>query len=205
MFDLEGGETPPSLSGCDGVVITGSVASAYDDTPWVRELLALVRACRGARIPLLGICFGSQAVTQALEGRVELNPAGWDVGLAHLQLTEQGRRYSPLAAAPDPLRILEVHQDIVTRLPPGGVNLAHSPRTPHEIFTIGDRILCLQGHPELDNQAVRDLIEKRLARDLLDPERAAGGLRSLAEKPHRQFLQSWLRGFLREGRISDAA
>lgn len=205
VFDLERGETPASLSQCDGVVITGSPASAYDDLPWVHELLALVRACRGEQIPLLGVCFGSQAVTQALEGRVEPNPAGWDIGLTHLRLTGQGRRYSPLAEAPDPLRILEVHQDIATRLPPGAVTLASSSRTPHEIYTIGERILCLQGHPELDNEALRDLIDKRHGRGLLDPERAAEGLRSLEQDPHRPFLQSWLRRFLREGRITNAA
>ena len=70
-----------------------------------------------------------------------------------------GRRWPPLAGAPQPLRILESHSDIVVALPPGAVVLAHSRRTPVEVFTLGERVLCLQGHPEMDNEMVRELLE----------------------------------------------
>jgi GMP synthase-like glutamine amidotransferase len=136
---------------------------------------------------------------------VRPNPAGWDVGLTELIPTETGRTLPPLAGAREPLRMLEVHQDIATRPPPGSVVLASSDRTPCEIFTLGDRVLCVQGHPEMDNTMIRELIEKRARKGLIDPRRAREGLASLEALPHREIFQAWLRTFLREGRLPVAA
>lgn len=203
--DVAGGAFPASLADCGGVVITGSPASAYDDDPWISRLLALIREAHGRGVPLLGICFGAQCVARALGGQAAPNPQGWDLGLVELALTDAGRRWPPLAGAPQPLRILQSHQDIVSEPPPGAVVLAASPRTPVEVFTVGERVLCLQGHPEMDRAEVRELLEKRRDRGLLDAGRAAEGLASLREAPHRAFLQGWLQTFLRDGRLPSAA
>ena len=205
VFDVEHGAFPERLDAYQGLVITGSPANAYDHDPWIVRLVETAGAAHRQGIPLLGICFGHQVVARALGGAVGPNPAGWDLGIAELTPTAAGRRWAPLAAAPQPLRILETHSDVVTRLPPGAVCLAASPRTEVEIFTVGERVLCLQGHPEMDVPMVRELLDKREARGLLDPARAAEGRASLANEPHRAFLEEWLRRFLREGRLPAAA
>ncbi len=197
-FDAEHGEFPARLDRFDGLVVTGSPAAVFDDPPWIPRLLDTIRAAHAADVPLLGICFGLQACAQALGGEVVRNPAGWDIGMAALALSEAGRRHPALAQAPQPLRILETHSDIAVRTPPGAVVLASSPRTPVEIFTLGERVLCLQGHPEMDNAMVSELLEKRLALGLFDAERAAEGRASLQQPPDRAFLQGWLRAYLQE-------
>ncbi len=205
VHDVEHGAFPADISAYNGLVITGSVASAYDDEPWVRQLLDATRAAHAAGVPILGICFGLQIVALALGGAVGPNPEGWDLGVVDVQWGEAAAQQAALAAAPEPLRILQTHQDIATELPPGAVLLGSSRRTRHEIFTLGEHVLCLQGHPEMDAEMVRELLEKRSARGLLDPERAREGLASLSAAPHREFLQRWLRAFLREGRLPAAA
>lgn len=205
VFDVENGRFPASLGVYRGVVITGSTASAYDDHPWVKELISAARACHDGAIPLLGICFGLQVVAQALGGRVTLNPEGWEAGLVELEPTAEGARRPPLAEAGRPIRILAIHQDIASRLPPGAVSLARSARTPVEAFTLGERILCLQGHPEMDNEVVLELIERREHLGILPPQRAAEGRKSLENLPDRPFFEDWLRRFMREGRVSSAA
>jgi len=57
----------------DGVVLTGSTASVYDEehADWVDAQSELVRRCIDAAVPVLGICFGHQLVNQALGGTVE--------------------------------------------------------------------------------------------------------------------------------------
>lgn len=203
--DVENGEFPSSFEGYDGFVITGSPASANDDEPWVHGLLEAIRKIHQRGTPMLGICFGCQAVAQAMGGKVEINPQGWDIGLSEVTLNETGRAFPSLENAPNPFRILEVHQDIVTRVPEGALVLGSSPRTPVEIFTLGENVLCIQGHPEMDHEMVRELIVKRHERGMLDEERAQEGLASLAGAPHEAFLQGWLRAFMREGRLSRAA
>lgn len=205
IHDVEHGQFPASLDDYGGVVITGSPAAAYDDEPWVKELLRLARECHQREIPLLGTCFGLQVVAQALDGEVVKNPAGWDIGITELELTEAGRAFPALAGAPSPLRILEMHRDIAVTAPPGASVLAGSPLSPIEIFHIGERLVCVQGHPEMDQGCVAEIIAKRLKLGLFTPEFAEQGLASMEREPHREFLQKWLSDFLREGRLQLAA
>jgi GMP synthase (glutamine-hydrolysing) len=61
----------PDLTACDGVVISGSTASVYEDGhAFVERQRELVETCLDIGMPLLGICFGHQLVNDALGGRV---------------------------------------------------------------------------------------------------------------------------------------
>lgn len=65
--------TQPSLDAYDGVVLSGSTASVYDEThaDWVQPQCELVERCIESEVPLLGVCFGHQLVNLALGGAVE--------------------------------------------------------------------------------------------------------------------------------------
>lgn len=191
---------PPRLADYDGFVVTGSPASCNDAEPWIRRLENVVREVHEQQRPLLGVCFGSQLLARALGGQVGNNPQGWDVGIAHLLLTQSGQEIAPLDGAPSPLRVLETHQEIVTELPAKAVTLASSRRTPFEIYHLGKYSLGVQGHPELDNQAVLDLLQRRLEAGAVSGSFAEEAMTNLRQdRPHREFWQDWLRGFMREG------
>jgi GMP synthase-like glutamine amidotransferase len=66
-------------------VVLGAVWAVYDDSPdraWVADELAWLRHADEAGVPVLGICFGGQALAAALGGRVEAAPRkeiGWSM------------------------------------------------------------------------------------------------------------------------------
>jgi len=78
-YDVAAGELPARVEDHDGYLITGSPAGVYEPLEWIAPLLDFLRAARGAK--LVGVCFGHQALAQALGGHVEKSERGWGVGL----------------------------------------------------------------------------------------------------------------------------
>jgi GMP synthase-like glutamine amidotransferase len=57
----------PEPAQCDGWLITGSEASAYDDTRWVNTLCQFLRDIPKST-PIVGVCFGHQLMARAYGG-----------------------------------------------------------------------------------------------------------------------------------------
>src|SRR5271154_1603249 len=67
----------PAPDAWDYIVVLGANPSVNDDLPWIAGEVAWLRA---ARVPVLGICFGAQALCAMAGGRVEQAPRkeiGW--------------------------------------------------------------------------------------------------------------------------------
>jgi GMP synthase-like glutamine amidotransferase len=133
----------PALDGVDHVVVLGAVSSVNDPDPWITAELAWLRAADRAGVPVLGICFGAQALCAALGGRVEAmarREIGWTmVG---------SRDHDVLPAGP----WLEFHDDRCL-LPPAATVLARND-VAVQAFRIG-RHLAVQFHPEVDGPQLK--------------------------------------------------
>jgi len=131
----------PALDGVDHVVVLGAAWSVYDEAAvgdWIDAELAWLRSADAAGVPVLGICFGAQALAAALGGQVEAAPRpeiGWTlVETLDPALIEEGPW-------------LEFHSDCCL-LPPGARLLARSDVCA-QAFSVG-RHLAVQFHPEVD-------------------------------------------------------
>lgn len=132
--------TFPDLTAYDVVVPMGAPWSVYDEVTigaWVLEELTLLRRAHGAGVPILGICFGGQALATALGGsvvRAERAEIGWySVSTDDPALIEPGPWF-------------EWHHDRWVA-PPGATVLARTADA-EQAFVV-DRSLAVQFHPEL--------------------------------------------------------
>lgn len=130
----------PSLDGVDHVVVLGAVWSVYEDriSAWIGDELDWLRLADAAGVPVLGICFGAQALTAALGGTVEASPR-MEVGWTTIETLDP----QVIEAGP----WLEFHGDRC--LPPPAARLLARNDLCAQAFSIGPH-LAVQFHPEVD-------------------------------------------------------
>jgi GMP synthase-like glutamine amidotransferase len=188
-YDVAAGALPARPDAHPAFLITGSAAGVYEPLPWIAPLLAFLRAAKG-RSKLVGICFGHQALAEALGGRVEKSERGWAVGLQDYEIVAA----RPWMGEHPPARIAVPvsHQDRVTVAPPGAQVLAHSAFSPFGMLAWGDDALSMQFHPEFEPDYTRALIEHRRAR-LPAPDAAIASLDRADDRP---LVAEWIRTFL---------
>jgi GMP synthase (glutamine-hydrolysing) len=124
------------------LVLSGGPASVYEPgaPPFPTELLDL-------GMPMLGICYGMQAMVQALGGKVEGAETG-EFGRAELTLRGDGGRL--LGGLPEEQSCWMSHRDTVFEPPPGFAALASTPASPVAACEAPDRGLYgIQFHPEV--------------------------------------------------------
>ncbi len=141
-----------SLSGYDGVAITGSSLHVYDGGPAVTRQIELVRAVLAAGTPVFGSCWGLQVITVAAGGSVRRNPQGREIGFGRrIRLSESGRKHPMYVGKPDVFNAPTVHLDEVETVAPGTTVLASnevSQVQSAEIRVNGATAWGVQYHPE---------------------------------------------------------
>ena len=141
------------------LVLSGGPASVYAEgaPPLRTELLEL-------GIPVLGICYGMQAMALALGGRVEGAESG-EFGRTALNLSGSGGRL--LAGLPEEQQCWMSHRDCVLEAPEGFEPLAASPGSPVAAFESVERGLYgIQFHPEVVHTPYGTQVLDRFLREI---------------------------------------
>jgi GMP synthase (glutamine-hydrolysing) len=141
------------------LVLSGGPASVYSPgAPELRpELLEL-------DLPVLGICYGMQAMVHGLGGRVEGADAG-EFGRTQLVLANGGGRL--LDGLPDEQQCWMSHRDSVFEPPAGFAALASSPGSPVAACENSERGLYgIQFHPEVVHTPYGTQILDRFLREI---------------------------------------
>ncbi len=124
-----------------GVILSGGPASVYDPgaptiPTWVFE----------QELPVLGICYGMQALAHQLGGKVAPSEHR-EYGHA---VVNQGDGDTPIfGEVPPSLPVWMSHGDRITQMPPGFRSLAYSDNSPIAAMGNDRGIMALQFHPEV--------------------------------------------------------
>lgn len=137
-----------------GYILSGGPTSVYDPgAPRVPEYVLQ------SGLPVLGICYGMQALTHALGGRVAAS-SHREYGRAQIRITTT----NPLIRGGQQT-VWMSHGDRIEDLPPGFEDLASSENSPHA--AMGDPQRCyygLQFHPEVQHTpGGRDMLKRFVA------------------------------------------
>ena len=126
------------------VVLGSSASIAIPDRDWIPGLIGWLRAADAACVPVLGICFGAQALAAALGGKVHRLPER-EIGWVMVESADPER----IAAGP----WLTWHEDGI-ELPPLAYELARN-RFGVQAYC-HCRHLAVQFHPEVTPAIVAD-------------------------------------------------
>lgn len=148
----------PVIADYDGFIVSGSKHGVYEDHPWLAPLFAKIQQIFESGKKLVGVCFGHQAISMALGGKVAKSDKGWGIG--HYQTTWMAEN--------KPLSLLSFHQDQVAQMPKGFDVLAGSEFCPYYVTHHQQQVLTTQGHPEMSQDyilAIVDLFEDKIGVD----------------------------------------
>jgi GMP synthase-like glutamine amidotransferase len=163
----------PDPRAASAVVALGSDRSVHaSKDPWIADQVAFLRAAHDAAVPVLGICFGGQALAAALGATVR-RAAETEIGWIDVEGDDgYGGRW------------FTWHEDVFD-LPPGATELARAASGP-QAFAVGASV-GLQFHPEVTPAIVDDWLAG--ARDAVpDPEPIrAETARTVASARERAF------------------
>lgn len=140
------------LDGVDAVMIGGAGAYSVTQTyGWTDALIEICHACADREMPLFGSCWGHQFVARAFGGTVVHDPTRAEMGTHAVRLTDAGTLDPLFSTLPRSFGTQMGHQDRVSILPDGAVELACNGRAPFQAFRMaGLPIYGTQFHSELD-------------------------------------------------------
>ncbi|MEM6646407.1 MAG: glutamine-hydrolyzing GMP synthase [Bacteroidota bacterium] len=142
-----------------GIILSGSPYSVYDDgSPQLDPALLDLKRPDGSDMPVLGICYGLQAMTYALGGEVE-RAERREFGRAHLVVKDSS---DLLSGVTEGSTVWMSHGDSVTRLADGFEVIAATDNAPLAAvrYTQGRPWYGVQFHPEVvHTDAGRQILE----------------------------------------------
>ena len=190
IYDVQHGDYPRSLDECDGYISTGARYSVYEKEEWIIDFLDFIKALCKDKIKFVGICFGHQAIAEALDGKCAASETSWGVGVKQVKIVKRKKWMQPEL---DCYNLLVSHMDQVMQLPSDSEVLGTNQHCPNSMIAVGNHFLGLQAHPEFTPDYLKGLMFSRV--DRIGQETVDKAIKTLETPLHTDIITRWIRNF----------
>jgi GMP synthase-like glutamine amidotransferase len=165
----------PDPADFQAIVISGSMSDISNkyllDTPWMKSLLSFIRDAH-EELPMLGICFGHQAIARAFDSHLEDLHVP-EEGFYPVSLTTHAKNDPLFIGVPERFMALFSHSQYVPA-PPPGVALVMGDSPSVQAFRVGKSTWGMQFHPDFSPGTVRSalLARRKELENRMDIEKA---------------------------------
>lgn len=221
-YDVIAGQYPDPGT-IDGLIVTGSMAGAYDTYPWIQPLADFIKLVykEYPNVRISGVCFGHQIICQALCGEhgviVEKHPGGFEFGLQTVVMNPKLttyfpglERYIPTTAGTEDatskapqLRLQLGHGDHVVlrkapaNLPGRWMSLGSTKHCHVQGLFEPGRVLTSQPHWEFDSFIMSESISYLFTPERGFPQEEVNSWREGTKGKHDSLaMQEWILQFL---------
>ncbi|MGC0366159.1 GMP synthase (glutamine-hydrolyzing) [Rhodococcus sp. 27YEA15] len=178
---LMGTDPLPERRGFDAVIVMGGPMGVGDrgTVPWLSDEIDFIRGLVAARIPVWGVCLGSQLLAAALGARVYTGEVP-EVGVEDIVLTAEGRGDPVWGTLPAIFPAMRWHSDTF-EIPDGALRLAGSAKYPNQLFRY-ENSYGVQFHLEASTDVAREWMELDEYRRSLHESLGVDGPKIFAEQ-----------------------
>lgn len=143
-------DLPATLENYDRILISGSKTSCLEEDHWIKKLDRLIELAISTSIPLLGVCYGHQALCRVVGGKSLMrkmpSDRPYEIGWSEIQVLEPSVLFQGL---PSKFYSFSTHFEEVSSLPRGMKHLARSKDCEIQAVQLeGLPIYGIQFHPE---------------------------------------------------------
>ena len=149
----------PETADFDWLIVMGGSMSVQDEKeyPWLMEEKKFIKKAIDAGKTVLGICLGSQLVSDALGAKVYRNQEK-EIGWYDIEPTCFAKTSKLLYDMALRTTVFHWHGDTFD-LPDGAIHLAYSKACKNQAYLYMGRVLALQFHLEPTKEWIREMVE----------------------------------------------
>ena len=196
VIDICAGSHDIEASDFDGFIISGSRSSVNDSKSWILLLLDLIIRIIEKEVPLVGLCFGHQAIAKALGGQVTRSKTGWNIGCVPVELTTGGENILNLAQQSC---LYAFHQDSIAVLPENARSLGSTMLCKNFIVEFKKGVIGFQGHPEFDVAYMQGLLDINIAN--LDRRELTYVEETLKKASHSDAARRFIINYIKKNKL----